>query len=118
MNYGHTFAHAIEATAGYGTLLHGEAVSIGMQMAARLAIKLGMTEPSLLDRQTALLEACQLPTTLPTANPDDMLPVMMRDKKVAHGNLRFVLPSEIGVVELVGGVDESDVREAIEATHS
>lgn len=118
LNYGHTFAHAIEATAGYGTLLHGEAVSIGMQMAARLAIKLGMTDPSLLDRQTALLEACQLPVTLPTANPEEMLPVMMRDKKVAHGNLRFVLPTEIGIVELVGGVNEADVCEAIEGTHS
>ncbi len=49
LNYGHTFAHAIEATCGYGTLLHGEAVAIGMQMAARLAIELEMAEPSLLE---------------------------------------------------------------------
>jgi 3-dehydroquinate synthase len=116
LNYGHTFAHAIEATAGYGTLLHGEAVSIGMQMAARLAVDLEMADESMLERQTALLRACQLPTTLRSADPDQMLPVMMRDKKVAHGKLRFILPSEIGLVELVGGIDDEAVRRAIVAT--
>ena len=115
LNYGHTFAHAIEATAGYGSLLHGEAVAIGMQMAARLAIELEMIDVSVLDRQTALIEACRLPTTLAEADPDAMLPVMMRDKKVAHGKLRFILPTEIGTVELVGGIEESAVRRAIEA---
>lgn len=113
LNYGHTFAHAIEATAGYGALLHGEAVSIGMQMAARLAIDLGMADAALLSRQTALLEACGLPITFDAADADQMLPVMMRDKKVAHGKLRFILPTEIGTVELVGGVDQAAVRRAI-----
>ncbi|TWT48149.1 3-dehydroquinate synthase [Rubripirellula amarantea] len=113
LNYGHTFAHAIEATAGYGTLLHGEAVSIGMQMAARLAIALKLCDAGLLDRQTRLLEACQLPVTLASADVDAMLPVMMKDKKVAHGKLRFVLPTKIGHVKLVDEVDESLVRDAI-----
>ncbi len=116
LNYGHTFAHAIEATAGYGALLHGEAVSIGMQMAARLAIDLQMADPSLLSRQTKLLQACQLPIVFESASADEMLPVMMRDKKVAHGKLRFVLPTEIGNVDLVGGIQESAVRTAIEST--
>ncbi len=118
LNYGHTFAHAIEATAGYGKLLHGEAVSIGMQMAAKLAIKLGLCADDLLDRQTELLLACQLPIALADADPDQMLPVMMRDKKVAHGKLRFVLPTEVGAVKLVGDVDEADVRTAIEDCRS
>ncbi|MFK8112737.1 MAG: 3-dehydroquinate synthase [Rubripirellula sp.] len=116
LNYGHTFAHAIEATAGYGTLLHGEAVSIGMQMAARLAIDLGMVDQDLLRRQTALIEACKLPITFAGADADQMLPVMMRDKKVAHGKLRFILPTEIGSVELRGDVDETAVRAAIDNT--
>ncbi len=118
LNYGHTFAHAIEATCGYGTLLHGEAVAIGMQMAARLAVDLKMADASLLEQQTELIEQCDLPTVLPSADPDAMIPVMMRDKKVAHGKLRFILPSEIGVVELVGGIDEGAVRKAIEATRA
>lgn len=116
LNYGHTFAHAIEATAGYGTLLHGEAVSIGMQMAARLAIDMGMANEELLTRQAKLLEACKLPVVFEAADAEKMLPVMMRDKKVAHGKLRFILPTEIGVVELVGGIDEAAVRQAIEAS--
>lgn len=115
LNYGHTFAHAIEATAGYGKLLHGEAVSIGMQMAAKLAIDLGLTDQTLLQRQTALLNACQLPTRLKEADPVAMLPVMMRDKKVAHGKLRFILPTELGSVELVSDVSEEAVVKAIEA---
>ena len=116
LNYGHTFAHAIEATAGYGQLLHGEAVAIGMQMAARLAIELGLAKESLFKRQTDLLSACQLPICLPDADPAAMLPVMMRDKKVAHGQLRFVLPTQLGLVQLVGGVDKDAVVRAIEAS--
>lgn len=118
LNYGHTFAHAIEATAGYGKLLHGEAVSIGMQMAARLAIDLAMAESSLLERQTALIKACSLPTEFPEADTEAMLPVMMRDKKVAHGKLRFILPTKIGNVDLVGGVEEDAVRRAIESNQT
>ncbi len=115
LNYGHTFAHAIEATAGYGTVLHGEAVAIGMQMAAKLAIDLEMCGASVLERQTKLIEACRLPTTHAAASADEMLPVMKRDKKVAHGKLRFILPTNIGSVKLVGDIDESAVIKAIEA---
>ncbi|MEO1617177.1 MAG: 3-dehydroquinate synthase [Planctomycetota bacterium] len=115
LNYGHTFAHAIEATAGYGTVLHGEAVSIGMQMAATLAIDLGLCDPELLTAQTQVLENCKLPITFADADPDAMLPIMMRDKKVSHGNLRFILPSSIGNVDLVGNVPSGLVRQAIEA---
>ena len=59
LNYGHTFAHAIEATSGYGKLLHGEAVSIGMQMAANLAVEMGLCDDDLLTKQTVLLQAWQ-----------------------------------------------------------
>jgi 3-dehydroquinate synthase len=113
LNYGHTFAHAIEATAGYGALLHGEAVAIGMQMAASLAIELGLCEATVLSRQSELLRACRLPITYPDADVSKMLPVMMRDKKVAHGKLRFVLPTAIGSVGLVGDVDPESVKRAI-----
>lgn len=115
LNYGHTFAHAIEATAGYGTMLHGEAVAIGMQMAARLAVALSKCEADLIDRQTQLLSDAKLPLVWPHANPETMIPVMARDKKVAHGKLRFVLPDRIGHVELVGDVPVDQVRLAIEA---
>ena len=115
LNYGHTFAHAIEATAGYGKLLHGEAVSIGMQMAANLAIDLGLCDRGLLVSQTNLLKAAKLPITLASADAKEMLPVMQRDKKVAHGKLRFILPTQIGSVDLVGDVDSKKVVDAIDA---
>jgi 3-dehydroquinate synthase len=113
LNYGHTFAHAIEATAGYGTLLHGEAVSIGMQMAARLAVAIGMFDDASLKRQTDLLTKCQLPIDYANADPAKMLPVMMKDKKVAHGKLKFVLPTRLGSVQLIDGIEDQLVINAI-----
>ena len=117
LNYGHTFAHAFEAAAGYGTLLHGEAVSIGMAAAARLAELLGRIGPDIVARQQRLLEVLELPADLgvfqkhaPAATADELLAIMARDKKTLGGRLRFVLPSRIGHVELVDGVDPALVR--------
>jgi 3-dehydroquinate synthase len=113
LNYGHTFCHAIEAVTGYGEFLHGEAVAMGMMCAARLAERLGRIDASLGDRQFALLTALGLPIDVPPVDHDAMLAAMQRDKKVEHGRLRFVLPTELGHVELVGDIDPSDVRAAL-----
>jgi 3-dehydroquinate synthase len=112
LNYGHTFAHALETAAGYGTLLHGEAVSIGMTCAARLAERLGRIDGDVVPRQDALLAACRLPRAVPriAASPDDLLAIMARDKKSVGGRLRFILPSRIGHVELVDGIDTDLVK--------
>jgi len=115
LNYGHTFAHAIEATAGYGSMLHGEAVAIGMAMAARLARFLERVDDDFVSRQDALIRACGLPTRWADADPEQMLPVMKTDKKVAHASLRFVLPTRIGHVELVPCDAWSLIEEAIVA---
>ena len=113
LNYGHTFAHALEAAQEYGEILHGEAVSIGMVCAARLAVRLGRVSPDFFDRQKRLLERFELPVTVPTfADPDELLRHMRHDKKVADGNLRFVLPTRLGHVELVGDVPEDLVHAA------
>ncbi|MCO6453736.1 MAG: 3-dehydroquinate synthase [Pirellulaceae bacterium] len=113
LNYGHTFGHALEAVAGYGQLLHGEAVSIGMLCASRLAAALGRIEPALTDRQQRLLTALGLPVELPELPEDDLLRAMRGDKKVEHGRLRFVLPDRLGHVELVGDVAPELVRAAL-----
>jgi 3-dehydroquinate synthase len=112
LNYGHTFAHAYEALAGYGKLLHGEAVAIGMQHASRLAERLGRVDSSVTQRQQRLLEAVHLPTALPAGSFDvtAVLDKMRLDKKTVGGQLRFVLPASIGRVELIDGVPEADVR--------
>lgn len=112
LNYGHTFAHAFEALCGYGELLHGEAVSIGMDYAARLAQRLGRVDEQFVARQQALIEAVGLPVRLPAATnlePQDVLDRMKLDKKAVEGQLRFVLPTRIGHVELCADVSPDDV---------
>jgi 3-dehydroquinate synthase len=113
LNYGHTFCHALETLTGYEQLLHGEAVAIGMLCASRLAERLDRIEPDITRRQQELLTALGLPVELPEVDGDEMLQVMARDKKTEHGRLRFVLPSRLGHVELVGGVDRADVLAAL-----
>lgn len=113
LNYGHTFAHPLEALAGYGEILHGEAVSIGMLCASRLAERLGRVDARFTRRQRELLETLGLPVEMPDLDRDQILATMTHDKKVQHGHLRFVLPTRMGHVELVGDVDPADVRAAL-----
>ncbi len=113
LNYGHTFAHAYEALAGYGELLHGEAVAIGMVDASRLAERRGLIDASVTGRQIDLLKAVGLPTSRPdgaTWSADDVLGRMRLDKKSLAGKLRFILPTKLGHVELFDDVPESDVK--------
>jgi 3-dehydroquinate synthase len=115
LNYGHTFCHAIEAASGYGELLHGEGVAIGMICASRLAERLEMIDAKSTQRQIDLLTALHLPVTVPKLDHQQLLDLMMHDKKVEHGRLRFILPDRIGHVELVGDVDLEHVRAVLAA---
>lgn len=117
LNYGHTFGHAFEALAGYGELLHGEAVAIGMVYASRLAERRGLIDSSLTERQIALLRVLHLPTALPVGlklSADDILCRMRLDKKSVGGSLRFVLPTKAGEVNLYSDIPESTVREVLD----
>jgi 3-dehydroquinate synthase len=97
LNYGHTLGHAVEAAAGYGTLLHGEAVAIGMHLEAQLAAHLGMIDTALVARQQALLHAYNLPTSIPQGISDErILSLTLRDKKVRAGKIRWALPTALG----------------------
>jgi 3-dehydroquinate synthase len=111
LNYGHTFAHAFEAVAGYGEWLHGEAVAMGMVCASRLAERMGMIPETVTTRQVQLLEALKLPVRPdPEWHPDELLKAMYRDKKTVHGKLKFILPTRIGQVKLIDGIPEEAVR--------
>jgi 3-dehydroquinate synthase len=114
LNYGHTVGHALETLTGYGALLHGEAVSIGILCASRLAERLGRIDAAMTARQERLLAALGLPTRLPTVDVQQVLRTIMRDKKTQRGELRFVLPTEMGRVELVGGIHSDDVRAVLQ----
>ena len=113
LNYGHTFAHAFETVAGYGTWLHGEAVSAGMVCASRLAERCGLIPRGLTERQISLLRTFELPVSPLSWPVDELLSVMRSDKKNIAGRLRFVLPTRLGEVKLFDDCPESDVREAM-----
>jgi len=113
LNFGHTFGHAFETLSGYGKLLHGEAVGIGMVCAARLAARLGRVDQQFAGRLVGLLQALAIPVEVPRLGPQKLLDAMMHDKKVQHGRLSFVLPSRLGQVELVGDIAPADVRAAM-----
>lgn len=117
LNYGHTVGHAIEQLLGYGTLLHGEAIAIGMHIEAHLAVTLGMCAPDLVQRQQRIFQRYGLPINVPAqVTADALLAVMQRDKKVDAGQIRWALPRRIGHAEIVRNVPLDTVRTVL-ATH-
>ncbi|MFN0053173.1 MAG: 3-dehydroquinate synthase [Planctomycetales bacterium] len=120
LNYGHTFAHAFEALCGYGELTHGEAVAIGMEYAACLALRLGRIDERFQQRQTALLQAVGLPVRLPAdfrPGAAELLASMRLDKKSVGGQMRFVLPTRLGHVELTSA-PEPEVEDLLQSLAS
>ena len=111
LNLGHTFAHALENVAGYGTYLHGEAVGLGLVMAARLSQELGLIASHSVDRVAALVRRYQLPMRLRAPlRVLQLEDVMLRDKKVRAGRLRFVVLNRIGEAMTQEGVDVNTIR--------
>lgn len=119
LNFGHTLGHALEAATGYTAWRHGEAVAVGMAAAARLAVCLGMLAEREASRLVDLLRRVGLPVGLPGGiSPEELLALMRRDKKVLSGRLTFVLPVEIGKVEIVRDVPEEAVRRVLELCYN
>ena len=117
LNYGHTFGHALERETKYTQYLHGEAVGIGMRMAADLAKRLGMlTDAMLIPRQDALLAKFGLPTSHKAADAAALAKVLTEhcglDKKVAAGRMRFVVPTRMGEVVTKEIADQDAVTAA------
>ena len=110
LNFGHTFGHALEAERGYGDLLHGEAVAIGMVLAAKLSAALGRAPAEDADRLARLLSRFGLPVAPPRADADALLARMRLDKKNVSGRLRLILWRGIGKAEIVPDIDEASVR--------
>lgn len=114
LNYGHTFGHALEALTHYNRYRHGEAVSIGMNCAARLAVNLGIFSEADFQRQRALLKRANLPLAFPAEiSPNALCEAMYLDKKAIGGKLRLILPTQIGEVVIRDDVAEQKVLEAI-----
>jgi len=111
LNLGHTFGHAIETCCGYGTYRHGEAVAMGIVLAARLAHRLNLLDTAEKERILALMDALGLNLPIPNLPPQKWLNVMSQDKKVRHGRLRLVLPTAIGQVVIRDDIDPALIEE-------
>ncbi len=113
LNFGHTLGHPIEAAAGYGTYTHGEAISIGMAIATRLAIRRGICLETDACRLTNLLEAAGLPTMLDPTLFDVVLMRLNAVRRIRDGHLHFVLPLSIGETGIFDDVTEHELMLAL-----
>lgn len=114
LNYGHTFGHALEALTHYKKYRHGEAVSIGMNCAARLAVNLGVFSETDFERQSTVLNRAKLPLTYPSdLSPEAICNAMYHDKKTLGGKLRLILPARIGKVVIRDNVTDTQIIQAI-----
>lgn len=117
LNFGHTLGHAIEAAAGYGELLHGEAISLGLRAAAWLSVRHSSLTQSDAARIEKTLADFQLPLTLPDQPPfqtDTLIGLARSDKKFDHGRIRFVLLRTLGEAFVSHDLTEADLRAAID----
>ena len=117
LNFGHTFAHAIEAGMGFGTWLHGEAVGCGMVLAARLSAQLGLIDASRADQLEAIVRRSGLPYRPPDVSATKLVELMRSDKKALAGRQRFVL-LEGASGACVQSVPEADVERVIDRLRS
>ena len=114
LNLGHTFGHAIEKSQGFGEWLHGEAVATGIAIACDLSWQRADMSETDYHRVIRLLQAANLPVTAPDSMQwDEWQRLMLRDKKVKAGKVRFILPTAIGAATITDTLDETTLRQAV-----
>lgn len=116
LNLGHTFGHAIETGLGYGTYLHGEAIAVGMLMAADMSRRLGWLQDDQVARIRQILLAAKLPVTVsPVLPPSRFIDLMSVDKKVQDGKIRLILLRDIGQAVIEQDYDLELLNATLEA---
>ena len=114
LNLGHTFGHAIETGMGYGKWLHGEAVSVGMVMAAKLSQGMGWIDKADVERTESLLKAANLPIKAPESmGVKQFMDLMSVDKKVLDGVLRLVLMKSMGEAVVTDEFDHDELLKVL-----
>lgn len=117
LNFGHSFAHALETLTRYQRYLHGEAVAIGMLVASRLSEQRGLCETGITNRLAVLLAAFELPLFLPEEiDSDEMLALMKLDKKVIAGRYRLILLKAAGTGVIDADSSDTEIALAINAS--
>lgn len=114
LNYGHTVGHALEAAAGYGVLMHGDAVAWGMKVAARLSLRLGLTNAQTVADQDQVLADYGLLGPAPEVSRASLQAALRHDKKAKGGEPRWVLLRELGRVEYGCQVPAADVEAVLD----
>jgi len=109
LNLGHTFAHAFEKIYGYGTLLHGEAVMLGITCAVKLSVRTNLIKKKQAKALTRSLKILKNPPVPHKVSSNSIYRAMASDKKKADGKLKFVLPVALGKSQIVENVDKKDV---------
>jgi 3-dehydroquinate synthase len=113
LNFGHTFGHAIEAATAYETYLHGEAVGLGMLIAANLSHRLGLIDVAIKDRVREALRKTGLPIEPPRVGAAKILELMQMDKKVLAGSVRLVLLEKLGRAIVTSDYDRAALDAAL-----
>lgn len=113
LNLGHTFGHAIESYLGYGAWLHGEAVAVGMVMAADLSHLMGWISSEDLARVKQIIQNANLPIACPTIPLNEFLAYMSHDKKVLDGKIRLILMKQLGQAVITDDFDVDEMKQAI-----
>lgn len=114
LNYGHTFAHAIEQVECY-RWRHGDAVAVGMVFAAELAVRAGLLDPAVLGRHRAVLSSVGLPTSYAGGDWEPLRLAMGRDKKARGATLRFIVLAAVGAPQRLEGPPEELLVDAFQA---
>lgn len=113
LNYGHTVGHAMETVFGYGTLLHGEAVALGMVFEAKIALLRGLIDERTFLRIEGLVKSA-VPVEMPyKPDPGRLIEIMSFDKKNLNEKIAFVLPESLGRVGVYTDVKEEEILQAI-----
>lgn len=113
LNFGHTIGHAIEAAGGFKQFDHGQAISIGMRMAADISLRLNMADQETVNRINRLLSLVGLPEKVKKQRLGQIIKLMSHDKKFISGKNRFVLVSKIGKVKVVEDISKNVIQAAI-----
>jgi 3-dehydroquinate synthase len=116
LNFGHTLGHAIEAVAGYGTLLHGEAVALGMVAAAQVSAERAGLQENEVKELLSVISQLGLPTRMPDRLPrSQILEKVFADKKFVNGKIRFVVTPRLGSALLVENITIEDLESGLRA---
>lgn len=114
LNYGHTIGHAVESLTGYRLVNHGEAVAIGMVAAGQLAVEMGLWSVECQARQLGSIQKANLPTQIPSfLDLDAIADTLSTDKKVQAGQVRFILPKDIGEVIISDRVSRDTLKQVL-----